>query len=161
MFILASYGYKQGQIYNINCQTAPLVDAIKKQAYVDVCNLLNNRQLQIIKEIDETCHRLESKQKKLFRLENPPPEDDIKDVTSAKSKNRPGSDANNLGKPEESAEESKKAEESKDLNKKPDPRGKAEKPKKEDPKKAGAKKVVVEEVKELSPEELKQQKQPY
>ena len=162
MFILAAYGYKQGQIYNINCQTAPLIDAIKRQAYTDVCNLLNNRQIQIIREIEETSHKLENKQKKLQRLENPPPEEEIKDLTSAKSRFRQPSDPNNNpSKLEENAEETKKNEEAKETKdaKKPEPpRGKNEKPKKEEPKKAGAKKPVVEEVKELTPEEIKQQK---
>lgn len=162
MFILASYGYKQGQIYNINCQTAPLIEAIRKQAYTDVCNLLNNRQIQIVKEIDETCQRLDTKQKKLYRLENPIPEEELKEVTSAKSKIRPGSDAKEPPKAEENSEEVKKAEEvkeAKDQKKEPPQRGKIDKNvKKEDPKKAGAKKPVVEEVKELSPEEIKAQK---
>lgn len=167
MFILASYGYKQGQIYNINCQTAPLVEAIRKQAYTDVCNLLSNRQIQIVKEIDETGQRLEAKQKKLYRLENPIPEDELKEVTSAKSKIRPGSENKEPPKPEEVQEEVKKAEEAKEAKeakdakdpKKDPPRGKIDKNvKKEDPKKAGAKKPIVEEVKELSPEEIKAQK---
>ncbi|OMJ94189.1 hypothetical protein SteCoe_2672 [Stentor coeruleus] len=162
MFILASYGYKQGQIYNINCQTAPLIEAIRKQAYTDICNLLNNRQIQIVKEIDETCQRLEAKQKKLYRLENPIPDEELKEVTSAKSKIRPGSDVKEPPKVEENLEEVKKADEvkeTKDQKKEPPQRGKIDKNvKKEDPKKAGAKKPVVEEVKELSPEEIKAQK---
>ncbi|OMJ75974.1 hypothetical protein SteCoe_24783 [Stentor coeruleus] len=162
MFILASYGYKQGQIYNINCQTAPLIEAIRKQAYTDICNLLNNRQIQIVKEIDETSQRLEAKQKKLYRLENPIPEEELKEVTSAKSKIRPGSDVKEIPKTDENQEEVKKIEEvkeTKDQKKEPPQRGKIDKNvKKEDPKKAGAKKPVVEEVKELSPEEIKAQK---
>lgn len=157
MFILAAYGYKQGQVYNINCQTAPLIESIRKQAYTDICNLLSTRQVQILKEIDETAQRLEAKQKKLHRLENPLPEEDPKDAVQAKSRVKTASDTKDQ-KVEEPVEEIKKPEEVKEDKKNP-PRGKNDKVvKKEDPKKAAAKKPVVEEVKELTPEEIKQQK---
>jgi chromosome segregation ATPase len=153
MFILAAYGYKQGQIYNINCQTAPLIDAIKKQAYADIISLLNTKQIQILKEIEETSLKLEHKQKKLYKLENPP-EEEVKEITSAKSKFRSGSDAKEIPKPEESQEEIKKVEEVKEPKK--STQNKNDKPKKEDNKK-GIKKPP-EEVKELSPEEIRLQK---
>ena len=157
MFILAAYGYKQGQIYNINCQAAPLIESIRKQAFTDICNLLSTRQVQILKEIEETTQRLESKQKKLQRLENPPPEDDAKDQANLKSRIKTASDTKEV-KPEEPTEEIKKPEEVKEEKKNP-PKGKNDKQvKKEDPKKAAAKKPVVEEVKELTPEEIKLQK---
>lgn len=155
MFILAAYGYKQGQVYNISCQTAPLIEAIKKQAYSDICSLLSTRQVQILKEIEDTCQRLESKQKKLVRLENPPPDEEIKE--SAKSRLRAAPEVREPK--EENVEDAKKTEEAKDPKKPEPPKGKPDKnAKKEDPKKAGNKKPVVEEVKELSPEEIKQQK---
>lgn len=157
MFILAAYGYKQGQVYNINCQTAPLVESIRKQAYTDICNLLSTRKIQILKDIDDTAQRLEAKQKKLHRLENPPPEEDPKDAAQAKSRVKTASDTKEQ-KPEEPVEEIKKPEEVKE-DKRNANKGKTEKNiKKEDPKKALLKKPVVEEVKELTPEEIKQQK---
>ena len=67
----------------------------------------------------------------MYKLENPPPEEDAKDLTSAKSRRRPGSIPKDPEKPEE-PEEIKKAEEikEKDAKKLDTNRGKPEKPKK-------------------------------
>ena len=167
MVILATYGYKQSQVFNINCRVAPLLDIIRRTSHSDIIKLLQGRQDQILKEVSDLTSLLELKEKKLHLLENPatpaeeskdlPAEPVVKTKSSKDLKKFPKSshaqaEAKRLEeekkKAEEEArrvEEAKKAEEDKK-------RAEEEKKKKKEEVKKPVKK---EEVKELSPEELK------
>ena len=36
MFVSVNFGYNQSKIFNINCQVAPLLDAIQTQSYKEM-----------------------------------------------------------------------------------------------------------------------------
>lgn len=135
MLIQVLYGYKQSQIFNINCQVAPLLDCIKQQAVADILQLLQAKELAFASELVELASCTEKAQKELFKLENPPPDEEKKPEKPARKKQPVES---KLPTPEPVVERKETAR------------------KKEERK--GKKVIVQEEVKELTPEETKQQK---
>ena len=167
MVILASYGYKQSQVYNINCKVAPLLELIRRNSHSDICKLLQTRQEQLVKEITEISVKVEAKEKKLSRLENPaaPPEETKEVPQENLTKKRSAVDLKRVPKSSHALAESKKAEEARkaeEEKKKIEEAKKVEEEKKkaeevQKKKKEEVKKGKKEEVKELSPEELKLQ----
>ncbi|OMJ87648.1 hypothetical protein SteCoe_10573 [Stentor coeruleus] len=168
MVILATYGYKQSQVFNINCKVAPLLELIRRTSYSDIYKLLQTRQDQLINEITDITVKLEAKERKLGRLENPPPppeetkEPQQENVTKKKSVSeikRVPKSSHALAEAKKAEEERKKAEEAKkkeeEAKKAEEERKKAEEAAKK--KKEETKKGKKEEVKELTPEEIKQQ----
>ena len=154
MVILASYGYKQSQVYNINCKVAPLLELIRRNSHSDICKLLQTRQEQLVKEITEISVKVEAKEKKLSRLENPaaPPEETKEVPQENLTKKRSAVDLKRVPKSSHALAESKKAEEARKAEEEKKKIEEAQKKKKEE-----VKKGKKEEVKELSPEELKLQ----
>lgn len=51
MFISVQFGYHQAMVFNINCQVAPLLDAIHSQAYIEMVKAVSKRQEWFQKEI--------------------------------------------------------------------------------------------------------------
>ena len=167
MVILAAYGYKQSQVFNINCKVAPLLELIKRTSYSDINKLLQSRQEQILKEISELNIKLETKEKKLFQLENPQiPSEEVKETQAEPvAKKKSSKDLKKFPKSshaqaeakrlEEEAkkkaeEEAKKIEEAKKVE---EEKKRVEEEKKK--KKEEVKKPIKQETKEISPEELK------
>ncbi|CAG9333378.1 unnamed protein product [Blepharisma stoltei] len=143
MFIKVVYGYKQGTLFNINCQTGPLLDAVKKQAFTDITSLISSKITSFTQEVENTSKKIESKQKKLYKLENPPPDEEAKTPADKAIQGQKSIKEENKCPPRQEEfllmSENTKIEEAK---------AKA---------KPAAKKGKKEEVKELSPEEIKQQ----
>ena len=50
-FISVQFGYNQAQVFNINCQVAPLMDAIEQQAYIEMVKAIQKRQEWFNKEV--------------------------------------------------------------------------------------------------------------
>ena len=71
MVILANFGYKQSQVYNINCKVAPLLELIRRTSHHEICKLLQTKEEEILKEIADIMTKVETKEKKLSKLENP------------------------------------------------------------------------------------------
>lgn len=150
MLIKVAYGYKQGTLYNINCQTGPLLDAVKKQAYSDITAIIASKESIFAEDADQTNKKIESKSKKLQKLENPLLDEENKNASDKNSNKKRASQEETKDQPKEQfllqSEEITK-EEAKSAIKKT--------VKKEEVKKG---KKAVEEVKELTPEEIKIQK---
>lgn len=51
MFISVQFGYSQSMVFNINCQVAPLLDAIHSQAYSEMVKAIGKRQEWFQKEV--------------------------------------------------------------------------------------------------------------
>ena len=100
-FIAVSFGYQQ-RLFNTNCEIAPLMDAIHKECYKDMDAKLTEREDFFNKEIAQFKKEQASLEKKLEKLEQPPPVD---------LKNIPGFDKI---KTEEMKKQSKAAREAKD-----------------------------------------------
>ena len=45
MFISVEFGYQQKRLFNIECKTTPLVDAINDGWYADKASLLKNKKI--------------------------------------------------------------------------------------------------------------------
>ena len=45
MFISVEFGYQQKRLFNIECKTAPLEDAINDGCYADIAALLKNKKI--------------------------------------------------------------------------------------------------------------------
>ena len=148
MFISVNYGYKQSSVYNIDCQVAPLLDSIHKQAHSDSLSLLNSRLAFFKKETETINKNIAFKTKKLTQLEdNGEEEKQDKSFASRKSRNKSRqSKAEEEARIEEAKIEQAKAEEAK---------RQAEKAK--ETKQKRGKKPKQEPERNLSPEELKQQ----
>ena len=50
-FISVQFGYNQTMVFNINCQVAPLLDAIESQAYIEMVKAIGKRQEWFNKEV--------------------------------------------------------------------------------------------------------------
>ena len=74
-FIAVSFGYNQQRLFNTNCEIAPLMDAIHKECYKDMDAKLNEREDFFNKEINQFKKEQASLEKKLEKLEAPPPID--------------------------------------------------------------------------------------
>lgn len=169
MVILATYGYKQSQVFNINCKVAPLLDIIRRTSHSDILKLLQARQDQILKEVSELTSLLEAKEKKLHQLENPAtPAEESKDLPADPVvRNKSSKDLKKFPKSSHAQAEAKRLEEEKkkaeEEAKRLEEAKKAEEEKKrveeeKKKKKEEVKKPVKkEEIKELSPEEIKLQ----
>lgn len=169
MVILATYGYKQSQVFNINCKVAPLLDIIRRTSHSDILKLLQTRQDQILKEVSELTSLLELKEKKLHQLENPVtpveeskelPADPVVKKKSSKDLKRFPKSSHAQAEVKRIEEEKKKAEEeAKRLEeaKKAEEEKKRFEEEKKKKKEEVKKPVKKEETKELSPEEIKLQ----
>jgi hypothetical protein len=73
-FISVTFGYEQKKMFNINCEIAPLLDAINTEAYKEMRNKLTQREDFFNKEIKQFEKDKETFEKKLAKLEAPPPE---------------------------------------------------------------------------------------
>lgn len=51
MYIAVNFGYNQQRLYNINCQVAPLIDAIHEGCYKDMDGALKKRKQFFEKEV--------------------------------------------------------------------------------------------------------------
>jgi chromosome segregation ATPase len=172
MVIQASYGYKQSQVYNINCKVAPLLELIRRNSYFDICKLLQARQEQIIKEITEIIIKTQAKEDKLNRLENPvvisveENKDTMQELNGKKKstkdlKKQPFKSSHAAAESKKAEEEKKKAEEEKKKAEEEKKKAEEEKKKAEEAKKKkedSKKQPKKEEIKELSLEEIKAQK---
>ena len=74
-FIAVSFGYNQQRLFNTNCEIAPLMDAIHKECYKDMDAKLVEREEFFNKEIAQFKKEQASLEKKLEKLEAPPPPD--------------------------------------------------------------------------------------
>ena len=64
MFVSVNFGYNQSKIFNINCQVAPLLDAIQTQSYKEMGKAIAQRQTWFEKEIgkmQKNCGNLEKR----------------------------------------------------------------------------------------------------
>ena len=50
-FVSVQFGYNQSMVFNINCQVAPLLDAIEQQAYSEMIKAISKRQEWFNKEV--------------------------------------------------------------------------------------------------------------
>ena len=50
-FISVQFGHSQSLVFNINCQVAPLLDAIESQAYAEMVKAITKRQEWFNKEV--------------------------------------------------------------------------------------------------------------
>ena len=53
MFINVQFGYNQSKVFNINCQVAPLLDAIATQSYKEMGKAIKQREAWFEKEISK------------------------------------------------------------------------------------------------------------
>ena len=51
MFISVGFGYRQRKIFNINCQTAPLIDAINQSCFEEMGKMLKKKEDAFHKEM--------------------------------------------------------------------------------------------------------------
>lgn len=134
MFAIVKFGYRQTRIVNLNCQVAPLLDAIASQSIADIRDLLTLKNTAFMKEIEDLTKKSASLTNRLEILERPPPETDRSGSVPAEEVKQPLP-------PPPPVEEVKA---------KPDPKKEVAAKGKKDTKKP--------EVKELTPEEQKLQK---
>lgn len=82
MYISVQFGYNQSKLFNINCQIAPLLDAISDGCYKEMGKYLKKREEFFNKEIANFKKKEQNLLKKLERLEPPkalePPKEEIK-----------------------------------------------------------------------------------
>ena len=74
MFISVEFGYQQKRLFNIECKTAPLVDAINDGCYADIAALLKKQKDYFTNELNQMKKKEENLQKKL-KIEEEKPED--------------------------------------------------------------------------------------
>ena len=74
-FISVEFGYKQSKLFNINCQVAPLLDAISSQAYIEMGKAIKKREEWFTKEIQTMKKKEQKLLKKLDALDNPKVDD--------------------------------------------------------------------------------------
>ena len=65
-FISVEFGYRQSKLFNINCQVAPLLDAVTSSAYAEMQKYIKKREEWFNKEI-QSMKKKEAK--RLKRLE--------------------------------------------------------------------------------------------
>ena len=71
MFISVQYGYNQSKLFNINCQIAPLLDAVHDGCYKDMHKFMKKREEFFNKEIAALKKKEQTLQKKLEKLDPP------------------------------------------------------------------------------------------
>jgi mannose/fructose/N-acetylgalactosamine-specific phosphotransferase system component IID len=74
MFISVQYGYNQAKLYNINCQIAPLLDAIHEGCYKDMQKYMKKREEFFNKEIANLKKKEQGLLKRLEKID--PPKDE-------------------------------------------------------------------------------------
>ena len=70
-FIAVQFGYNQQMVFNINCQVAPLLDAIESQAYTEMVKAISKRQEWFNKEVVNMKKKEAKLLKKLDVLDAP------------------------------------------------------------------------------------------
>ena len=129
MYIEVEFGYKQSRLFNINCLTAPLIDAVNERSIKDMQSLLKQKEDGFKKDIAALAKREAAIVKRLEKLEPEEPRDKgppppIGGKKPVKKKGKAGA----KGAPAESEKKEEEAETKKEEEKK-------EEPKKEDKKK--------------------------
>ena len=101
MYVSVQFGYNQSKLFNINCQIAPLLDAVSDGCYKEMTKFLKKREEFFNKEISGFKKKEQNLLKKLERLEPPkslePPKEELK-VKEKKEKNPRGT-SKDKGKP--------------------------------------------------------------
>lgn len=69
--ISVQFGYNQSKLFNINCQVAPLLDAINEGCYKEIGKFLKKREDFFNKEIANFKKKESALLKKLEKLEPP------------------------------------------------------------------------------------------
>lgn len=64
-YISVQFGYQQSKLFNINCQIAPLLDAIQTGAYKEMVTACKKREEWFAKEIQAKRKKEAALQKKL------------------------------------------------------------------------------------------------
>lgn len=106
-FINVTFGYNQSKLFNINCEIAPLLDAIHIEAYKNMRLKLQQRQEFFNKEINQFKKEQANLERKLEKLEAPEEPPKPAPIVSVKSKG-----GKKLSKKEQEAlEEEKKRQE--------------------------------------------------
>lgn len=85
-FISVQFGYNQSKIFNINCEIAPLLDAIHSESYKEMKAKLVERQEFFNREISGFKKEQSSLEKKLEKLEQPPKAPEPAVITQKKEK---------------------------------------------------------------------------
>ena len=65
MYIEIEFGYNQTRLFNINCMTAPLIDAMNERCIKDIFSMLKSKEEQFKKEIANLNKKEVNLQKKL------------------------------------------------------------------------------------------------
>ena len=79
MFISVEFGYKQKRLFNINCQTASLIDAVNDECYRDMDTFMKKRIDFFNKEIGQWKKKEAALLKKLEKIEPNKEEEDKKE----------------------------------------------------------------------------------
>jgi hypothetical protein len=64
MFISVEFGYKQKRLFNIDCQTAGLIDAINDSCYADMNSFLKKQTDFFSKEVTQWKKKLKTDEEK-------------------------------------------------------------------------------------------------
>lgn len=72
MYVSVQFGYNQSKLFNINCQVAPLLDAVSDGCYKEMGKFMKKREEFFNKEISTLKKKESGLQKKLEKLEPPP-----------------------------------------------------------------------------------------
>ncbi|CDW81443.1 UNKNOWN [Stylonychia lemnae] len=119
MFISVQFGYNQNKLFNINCQIAPLLDAINDGCYKEMGKFLKKREEFFNKEISSFKKKEQNLQKKLERLEPPKSLEAPKEEVKVKEKKDPKKAAKDKPKPgEKPAKKTKKQQQEEEEEKK-------------------------------------------
>ncbi len=143
--MIVNFGYRQSQIYNIDCQVAPLIDLITRASHAELNRLLVAKEAQFNKEVADLAKKAEGIKHKIYLLDNPPAPEEEKNEYGLRRRRREEATPPPAEKPATPPPPPPPKEEEKKKGKNEPVKGKKD-----------AKKQ--EEVKELTPEEIKQQK---
>lgn len=141
--MIVNFGYRQSQIYNIDCQVAPLIDLIQRQSHADINRLLSAKEALFNKEVTDLAKKAETIKHKIYLIENPPPPEEEKNEYGLRRRRKEETPPPPIEKPP--TPPPPKEEEKKKAKNETAAKGKKDNKKQE-------------EVKELTPEEIKQQK---
>jgi hypothetical protein len=72
MFISVQFGYNQAKLFNINCQVAPLLDAVNTQAYLEMIKTVKKREEFFYKEVAQFKKKEAAILKQLDAFDKPP-----------------------------------------------------------------------------------------
>ena len=88
MFMIVNFGYRQSQIYNIDCQVAPLIDLITRQSHAELNRLLVAKEAQFNKEVADLAKKADGIKHKIYLLDNPPPPEEEKNEYGLRRRRR-------------------------------------------------------------------------